>query len=315
MVLDAIILGSLILEACTTARDTLIPSVSVGGGDTGPRSADTNTPIGPMLINDNFVGATEIKKACEQKMGGPCEVFGVAFPDKEKIHPFVEHEGVNYVWGGAGRFERLTPKQKDGKIVWTNSENDIYFVGVPEDGSTTDLKELYYVDPSGRVWNIIKPWGKLLASAVKLTETPTTSPTWTPTFAPTLTPMPPTIGVTVVKPTATQIVTQMPVETRKPLPTEIPKPTAAKAELPVDWPEWIRQHPEFGWTKIDDNGGGHWVTKTLSIDVCGNVQVPHRSIKDWPYDATKPEFERGKTYVTCVANKNGFTAAFEYRIK
>ena len=95
MILNTIVIGSLLLEACASARDVITPKAPVGGGDTGPRSADTSVaPIKPMLIDGNFVGADEIRKSCELKMGGSCEVFGIAFSNEKnipKISPFVEH--------------------------------------------------------------------------------------------------------------------------------------------------------------------------------------------------------------------------------
>ncbi len=134
------------------------------------------------------------------------------------------------------------------------------------------------------------------------TATATATATKTPTpiyVAPSSTPLPPEVKSTVVV-----------------KPTTIPATATKEAPgLPADWPAWIRQHPEYGWTKIDDNAGGHWATQTLSSDVCQSVKVPYRSIKDYPYDSSKPQFERGKTYVTCVGGVNGFTVAFEYRIK
>lgn len=194
----------------------------------GPRSTDTNiAPIRPMLIDGNFVGADEIKKSCELIMGGNCEVFGVVVPKENadpKIHPFVTHEGVDYVWGGSGRFDRLYQKPDQGKIKWVDDDGNIYFVGVPEAGSTTQLETLYYVDPDGKVLELPKPWGKLLASGIK--PTPTTPATatstkeWTPTpFSPTLTPIPPTVPrpIVVVQPTQAPRPTVTPKLENKPI--------------------------------------------------------------------------------------------------
>lgn len=223
MVTEALIATALLLQACVTARDALTPQAPVDNGNTGPRSADTSVaPIKPMLIDGNFLGADEIKKSCESKMGGGCEVFGIAFSNEKdipKISPFVQHEGDNYVWGGPGRFDRLTQKTKDGKVVWADDNGSIYFVGIPEDGSATELKTLYYVDPDGKVWDLPKPWGKVLASVVKPTQlptetststptiAPTLTPSWTPTLAPSLTPIPPSATANrptvVVQPTLT----------------------------------------------------------------------------------------------------------------
>jgi hypothetical protein len=264
------------------------------------------------------VGADEIKKSCELKMGGNCEVFGVVVPKENadpKIHPFVTHEGVVYVWGGSSRFDRLNQKSDKGKIKWVDDDGNIYFVGVPEAGSTTQLETLYYVDPDGKVLELPKPWGKLLASGIK--PTPTTPATatstkeWTPTpFSPTLTPIPPTVP----RPT---VVVQLTVIPATPRPTDIPKPTPTEAQnaLPADWPAWIRQHPEYGWIKIDNINGGLWSTQDLPVDVCTVIKSPNRLIRDWPYDPSKPQFEKNKSYVKCLGDVNGFIGAFQYNIK
>lgn len=219
MILNTIIIGSLLLEACATAKDVLTPKAPVGGGDTGPRSADTNrAPIRPIMINDNFLGADEIKKSCEQKLQRECEIFGIAYTNEQgdpKISPFARDKDNNYfVWAGTGKFDRLTQKIDGDKIKWVNDANDIYFVGVPQAGSDTELETLYYIDPNGKVWELQDFRGRFgVASAVKPTQLPTEAPTstptlaptltpsWTPTRAPSLTPIPATIGATVVKST------------------------------------------------------------------------------------------------------------------
>lgn len=174
----------------------------------------------------------------------------------------------------------------------------IDFVPPKENGVKIPLSGSKLASPA--LWDV-----NIGYASPSLTETPTVVPTVTPTLTPTVAP------TWTPTPTYTQA---------RPLPTAVVGPSATlkpdvQNGLPADWPAWIRQHPEYGWYKVDDNGGGHWATKDLPIDVCKDVVAPFRVIKDWPYDPKKPEFEKGKTYVSCGGNQNGFTVAFEYRIK
>lgn len=285
MLFNTAITVALFLQGCAIANEALVPKTPVGGGDTGPRSADTNiAPIRPMLIDGNFKGADQIKASCELKMGGICEVFGVVVPKENadpKIHPFVTHEGVDYVWGGSGRFDRLTQKPDQGKIKWIDDDGNIYFVGVPEAGSTTQLETLYYVDPDGKVLELPKPWGKLLASGIKSTQVPTETqtttpptqatstplaPTWTPTFAPTLKP--------------------------SPIASPIVIPATPKPENPNRLPGTPGIMPDGSYPLGD---GDHWSTPPLPNNPCSlnspkaldTLNVPFDPNKNYPWGETR----------------------------
>lgn len=270
----------------------------------GPRSTDTNiAPIRPMLIDGNFVGADEIKKSCELKMGGNCEVFGVVVPKENadpKIHPFVTHEGVDYVWGGSGRFDRLNQKPDQGKIKWVDDDGNIYFVGVPEAGSTTQLETLYYVDPDGKVLELPKPWGKLLASGIK--PTPTTPATatstkeWTPTpFSPTLTPIPPTVP----RPTVVVQLTAIPA-TQKPI--DIPKPVDNR-------PSFVPRHAIQETDNINI-----WYVQSDPVDYCAPLKGCNRTVAKSKYDPNHPEFEVGKSYFTSTITRDGYGSVIQWDI-
>ncbi|MEK7504174.1 MAG: hypothetical protein AAB550_01600 [Patescibacteria group bacterium] len=130
----------------------------------------------------------------------------------------------------------MTQKISEGKLQWVDDNGFVYFVGVPEDSSATELKTLYYVDPDGKVWELPKPWGKLLASIVK------------PTLVPTLKPLPTEIKL----PTAT------------PKATDTPKPPVIENKPIVEADKVIR--PDFVPRTASYLGNKLWSDQLLTED-------------------------------------------------
>jgi hypothetical protein len=113
----------------------------------------------------------------------------------------------------------------------------------------------------------------------------------------------------VVRPiSTTQAPTKIP--TQPVQPTEAPKPTGSETKPIVEIDGEVRPHnlpPGFKYL-----GNGLWSITSAPVDYC--VGVKSRKVADAKYNPARPEFEVGKSYFTCVFDKNGPSGVLQWNI-